>query len=90
MRSNGKVTRYVRFEHSGAAAYGLWENDLVRELTGSIFDGATLTGREFPVSQIKFLVPCEPSKVLAVGLNYASHRTHVESSEGVILNAAGM
>jgi 2-keto-4-pentenoate hydratase/2-oxohepta-3-ene-1,7-dioic acid hydratase in catechol pathway len=89
MSSNGKVTRYVRFEQSGTVAYGLWENDLVRELTGSIFDGATLTGREFPASQTRFLIPCEPSKVLAVGLNYASHRVHVETSEGVILNAAG-
>jgi 2-keto-4-pentenoate hydratase/2-oxohepta-3-ene-1,7-dioic acid hydratase in catechol pathway len=37
----------------------------------------------------RFLVPCRPSKVLAVGLNYAGHREHVESAEGVIVNAAG-
>jgi 2-keto-4-pentenoate hydratase/2-oxohepta-3-ene-1,7-dioic acid hydratase in catechol pathway len=34
-------------------------------------------------------VPCEPTKVLAVGLNYASHRVHVERAEGGIHNAAG-
>jgi len=28
--------------------------------------------------EVQFLVPYEPSKVLAVGLNYASHREHVE------------
>jgi 2-keto-4-pentenoate hydratase/2-oxohepta-3-ene-1,7-dioic acid hydratase in catechol pathway len=89
MKPKGEVTKYVRFERSGAVSYGIWENDLVRELEGSIFNGATLTGREFPASQTRFLVPCEPSKVLAVGLNYASHRVHVEGSEGVILNAAG-
>lgn len=89
MKPIGKVTKYVRFEHGGNVAYGIWESDTVRELTGDIFDGATLSGRAFPVSQTRFLVPCEPSKVIAVGLNYASHRVHVESAEGVILNAAG-
>lgn len=87
--TNGRVTRYVRFEHGGGIAYGILEGSTVRELDGNIFTGATPTGREHPLSQVKLLVPCEPSKVLAVGLNYASHREHVEGSEGVIMNAAG-
>ncbi len=79
----------MRVEHEGAVTYGLWDGDRVAELDGDIFAGATPTGREFPADRCTFLVPCEPSKVLAVGLNYASHREHVETSEGVILNAAG-
>jgi 2-keto-4-pentenoate hydratase/2-oxohepta-3-ene-1,7-dioic acid hydratase in catechol pathway len=84
-----KHTRYVRFEHAGGVAYGLWDDDVVHELAGDIFNGAALCGREHPAGEVKLLVPCEPSKVLAVGLNYATHREHVERSEGVILNAAG-
>jgi 2-keto-4-pentenoate hydratase/2-oxohepta-3-ene-1,7-dioic acid hydratase in catechol pathway len=83
------VTRYVRFAHAGVVSYGIWEDDVVKELKGDIFDGAVVNGRELAASDTRFLVPCEPSKVLAVGLNYASHREHVESTEGVILNAAG-
>jgi 2-keto-4-pentenoate hydratase/2-oxohepta-3-ene-1,7-dioic acid hydratase in catechol pathway len=89
VKPNGAVTRYVRFERAGTVAYGIWEHDVVRELEGDIFDGATPNGREHPVAETRFLVPCQPSKVIAVGLNYASHRVHVESSEGVIVNAAG-
>jgi len=89
MKAEKKPTKYVRFERAGSVAYGVLESDVVRELEGDIFGGAALTGRAFPVSQTRFLVPCEPSKVIAVGLNYASHRLHVESAEGVILNAAG-
>jgi 2-keto-4-pentenoate hydratase/2-oxohepta-3-ene-1,7-dioic acid hydratase in catechol pathway len=89
MNPKRKVTKYVRFEHAGAVSYGTWKDDVVSELKGNIFDGATFTGRVFPAAQTRFLIPCEPSKVLAVGLNYASHRVHVEGSEGVILNAAG-
>src|SRR5882757_967159 len=89
MRPNGKTTKYVRFQHDEMVSYGIWENNVVTALQGNIFNDRTLTGREYPASQVRFLVPCEPSKVIAVGLNYASHRVHVESSEGVILNAAG-
>jgi 2-keto-4-pentenoate hydratase/2-oxohepta-3-ene-1,7-dioic acid hydratase in catechol pathway len=89
VNANGRVTRYVRFDHDGVVSYGTWDGDQIGELEGDIFAGATPTGRTFPAAQVRLLVPCEPSKVLAVGLNYASHRVHVERSEGVILNAAG-
>jgi 2-keto-4-pentenoate hydratase/2-oxohepta-3-ene-1,7-dioic acid hydratase in catechol pathway len=89
------LTKYVRFEHEDGVSYGVcdddfvWDDGVVRELEGGLFDGLRPTGRVFPASQVRLLVPCEPSKVLAVGLNYASHREHVERSEGVIRNAAG-
>lgn len=89
MATNGDVTKYVRFEVDDDIRYGIWQAETVKELEGNIFDGATFTGREFGRSEVRLLVPCEPSKVIAVGLNYASHREHVEGSEGVILNAAG-
>ncbi|UCC48880.1 MAG: fumarylacetoacetate hydrolase family protein, partial [Gemmatimonadota bacterium] len=31
------------------------------------------TGRTVPLSAVRLLAPCEPSKVIAVGLNYRSH-----------------
>jgi 2-keto-4-pentenoate hydratase/2-oxohepta-3-ene-1,7-dioic acid hydratase in catechol pathway len=83
------ATSYVRFRHAEGVAYGIWDGDVMHEIAGDIFDGAALSGREHRREDVKFLVPCEPSKVLAVGLNYASHREHVERSEGVIVNAAG-
>jgi 2-keto-4-pentenoate hydratase/2-oxohepta-3-ene-1,7-dioic acid hydratase in catechol pathway len=89
MEPKATATKYVRFEHDDIVSYGIWENDMVRVLAGDIFNRPTLTGHVYPASQTRFLVPCEPSKVLAVGLNYASHRVHVEGSEGVIRNAAG-
>lgn len=88
MTTDATAAKYVRFEHAGTAAYGLLENGTVRELAGGLFDGRP-TGRTLPAAAVRFLVPCEPTKVLAVGLNYASHRIHVERAEGGIRNAAG-
>src|SRR5579871_3715365 len=84
-----KATRFVRFEHGGSISYGTCEGERIRELHGSIFADPIETGRVFSVDEVQLLVPCEPSKVLAVGLNYHSHREHVAQSEGVLLNVAG-
>lgn len=89
MPSQTRVAKYVRFEHAGKVSYGILEHDKVKALDGDIFGAPVPTAPEYPVSEIKLLVPCVPSKVLAVGLNYASHRVHVESAEGVFVNVAG-
>src|SRR5882762_1752925 len=69
MNTSGDITKFVRVEHAGGISYGVWSGEVVQELKGSIYDGATFTGREFATAQTRFLVPCEPSKVIAVGLN---------------------
>lgn len=89
MKAHGKVSTYVRFQHTGGVSYGIREKNVIRELQGNIYEGATPTGREFDTSNVRLLVPCEPSKVIAVGLNYASHRIHVESAEGVFVTVGG-
>src|SRR5436853_668876 len=89
MTSTQKTNRYVRSQHPAGISYGIWENDTITELKGNIYDGAVPSGRSFSAAKSQFLVPCEPSKVIAVGLNYASHRVHVEKVEGAFVTAAG-
>jgi 2-keto-4-pentenoate hydratase/2-oxohepta-3-ene-1,7-dioic acid hydratase in catechol pathway len=67
------VTRYVRFAYEGRQAYGVLEGEVVHELAGTPFAGAARTGVTVPVARVRLLAPCEPSKVIAVGLNYLSH-----------------
>jgi 2-keto-4-pentenoate hydratase/2-oxohepta-3-ene-1,7-dioic acid hydratase in catechol pathway len=84
-----EVERFIRFARNGSTAYGLLTKDSVNELKGPPFRAIELTGSSFPLSEVSLLTPCEPSKVLAVGLNYASHRQHVEKEEGVFVTVAG-
>jgi 2-keto-4-pentenoate hydratase/2-oxohepta-3-ene-1,7-dioic acid hydratase in catechol pathway len=67
------VTRYVRYTHEGRTAYGILEGETVRELAGSLFDSPRPTGRTVRLAEVRLLAPVEPSKVIAVGLNYRSH-----------------
>lgn len=67
------VSHYVRFQVDGRTAYGLLKDETVSELRGSIFDRPAKTGKTYPLAAVKLLAPCEPTKVMAVALNYASH-----------------
>jgi 2-keto-4-pentenoate hydratase/2-oxohepta-3-ene-1,7-dioic acid hydratase in catechol pathway len=67
------VTRYVRFSHQNTVAYGVLEGETVRELKGDLFTSPAPTGRTLKLADVRLLAPCQPSKVIAVGLNYKSH-----------------
>ena len=71
--SQRKVTRYVRYSHKDRVSYGVLEGATVRELDGDLFSDPRDTGVATPLSDVRLLAPCRPSKVIAVGLNYRSH-----------------
>jgi 2-keto-4-pentenoate hydratase/2-oxohepta-3-ene-1,7-dioic acid hydratase in catechol pathway len=65
--------KYVRYSHGGRVAYGILDGDRVRELGGDLFSNPRPSGKVAQLSDVKLLAPVEPSKVIAVGLNYQSH-----------------
>jgi 2-keto-4-pentenoate hydratase/2-oxohepta-3-ene-1,7-dioic acid hydratase in catechol pathway len=73
MSAQTRVTRYVRFAHQNAVAYGILEGETIRELKGDLFAPSAFSGRTVKLSEVKLLAPCHPSKVIAAGLNYKSH-----------------
>lgn len=73
LEAQQQVTRFVRYAHDGQTAYGILEGEAVRELSGSLFESPRATGRTLRLTEVKLLAPVEPSKVIAVGLNYRSH-----------------
>ena len=67
------MTRYVRYRHGSSTAYGILENDTVREIAGNLFGSHKETGARHKLADVKLLHPAEPPKIFAVGLNYKSH-----------------
>ena len=65
-----KIARYLAH---GQISYGAVEGDSVKELSASPFEHHTITDHTHKISEVQLLAPCEPTKVLAVGLNYSSH-----------------
>lgn len=66
--------RFVRYEYQGATRYGLLQDDeVVTPLAGPPWEGIEPAGRSVPLSQVRLLAPCEPTKIVAVGRNYRAH-----------------
>jgi len=67
------VKRFVRYEHQGKISYGILDGAVIAQIQGGLFEGETETGVKIGWNEARLLWPCEPSKILAVGLNYKSH-----------------
>jgi 2-keto-4-pentenoate hydratase/2-oxohepta-3-ene-1,7-dioic acid hydratase in catechol pathway len=67
------LTHYIKYEAGGRIAWGLLEGETIRELQGSVFEGAKPSGRMLKLADVKLLAPADAKKVIAAGLNYRSH-----------------
>ncbi|MFN3926637.1 MAG: fumarylacetoacetate hydrolase family protein [Pseudanabaenaceae cyanobacterium] len=68
------TNRYVRVQTSQKVCYGLLElNQSVQVLAQPPWLGETPTGEVLAPDSYKLLAPCQPSKIVAVGRNYADH-----------------
>jgi 2-keto-4-pentenoate hydratase/2-oxohepta-3-ene-1,7-dioic acid hydratase in catechol pathway len=67
------ATKFVRCTQGEGTFYGLLEGETVRPILGDLFESYQVTDTSIPLARVTLLPPVEPSKVLAVGLNYRSH-----------------
>jgi len=67
------VTKYVRYSAHNVVSYGILDGEVIWELKGDLFANPARTGRRLKLPDVKLLPPCDPKKVIAVGLNYKSH-----------------
>lgn len=68
----------VRFSHHGESHYGVVADGVIRELHGTPFHGLEYTGREHPMEGTRLLAPCQPSKIVCLGVNYHAHAREME------------
>ncbi len=67
------MPQYVRYSIDSTISYGVLDGDAVHQIRGGLFGDRTETGVRHRLAEVKLLHPCEPGKILAVGLNYKSH-----------------
>ena len=68
------IVRYVRYTDGAETSYGVESGDTIRQLSAAPWLGGVETGKTHPLTNVRLLAPAEPSKVIAVGYNYKSHR----------------
>ncbi len=59
--------KLVRFEADGAKFTGQLDDNIIRPA------GTGKASRDYDLSSARLLAPCEPTKIVAVGLNYKDH-----------------
>ena len=67
------MTTYARYIANGAVTHGILDGDILKEISNSPLEDHSETGKSHSVSDVTLLSPTEPSKVVAIGLNYKSH-----------------
>jgi 2-keto-4-pentenoate hydratase/2-oxohepta-3-ene-1,7-dioic acid hydratase in catechol pathway len=65
--------KYIRYRYQGKMSYGILDGNTIHEFSGGLFGDRQETGLSIDLGNVELLWPCEPSKIMAVGLNYKSH-----------------
>ncbi|MDD5338494.1 MAG: fumarylacetoacetate hydrolase family protein [Dehalococcoidales bacterium] len=72
--------KIVRFSLNNQAYYGTLKGSAVCSAAGSPYtDDFKETDRFYLMGEIKLLPPCQPYKIVALGVNYASHGKEMKS-----------
>lgn len=64
---------YVRYSNNNKEYYGFMENGEITRLAGDMFESTELSAEKLSASSVTLLAPCQPTKVVCVGLNYLDH-----------------
>lgn len=65
--------KLARFHAEGEDRWGIVDGEWVAEIAGSPFGQLTATEKRRRLADVEILPPGDPSKLIAVGLNYADH-----------------
>jgi 2-keto-4-pentenoate hydratase/2-oxohepta-3-ene-1,7-dioic acid hydratase in catechol pathway len=67
--------KIVRFALEGRTGYGILAGGKINVLWATPYDGGweNTTGEILTLGEVQLLAPCEPSKIVALGLNYLDH-----------------
>ncbi|MGQ9688905.1 MAG: fumarylacetoacetate hydrolase family protein [Desulfobaccales bacterium] len=65
--------KIVRFTQAGRTAYGKLDGERIYAFWATPFEGFEETWEVGSLAEVTLLAPCEPSKIIALGLNYHDH-----------------
>ncbi|MBN2407855.1 MAG: fumarylacetoacetate hydrolase family protein [Elusimicrobia bacterium] len=75
-----KFVRFVANDSTGSqdARWGLIKDDDIEIISGSPFDKWEKTPEMVKVYDARFLAPCQPGKIVCIGLNYQDHADEIK------------
>ncbi|UGA57218.1 fumarylacetoacetate hydrolase family protein [Vibrio sp. VB16] len=68
-----EIEKFVRYQHEEQVQYGQLVGDNIHPIVGDLFDNFIVSKSWLPLRSVQLLIPTQPEKVFAVGMNFASH-----------------
>jgi len=65
--------KLLRYKINNDIKYGIFKDDAIAEINGDVFGSFEESGKVVSFADITLLPPVEPSKIIAIGLNYKEH-----------------
>lgn len=65
--------KLLRYYYQGEISYGVLDGEDIKVIDGDIFGDWSVGTQRIPFNKAEILTPVQPSKILAVGLNYRDH-----------------
>ncbi len=72
------MTQWGRFEHAGTVGFGTIEGDAVRVHEGDMFAAPKATGKTLKLKDVRLLMPCVPTKMIALWNNFRALAAKIE------------
>lgn len=65
---------WLRFQYNSELFDGYLDGDIIRAVSGEVFSGRCReTGLVVPLAEATLATPCQPTKIIGIGLNYREH-----------------
>ncbi len=74
--------KFARFLHNATTSYGIVDQRIY-PITGDFFGEFQISQEGYEPDKVRLLAPCQPSKIILVGLNYIDHVKESQSAKAV-------
>jgi len=71
--AHAQVQHFVRYKHQQNIHYGEVIDQQIQPLKGELFGTLKAVGKPISIHSVNLMLPTDPQKVFAVGMNFASH-----------------
>lgn len=72
--------KILRAQSNGQTFYAELKGELIKRISGLPYDDITFTGELYNLRNVNILAPSEPSKIVAIGRNYAAHASEMKAA----------
>ncbi|MDK9738534.1 fumarylacetoacetate hydrolase family protein [Vibrio sp. D404a] len=67
------VEHFVRYQYQDQVSYGQLKGETITPIKGGLFAQHSLSDKTVALADVEILLPTQPEKVFAVGMNFRSH-----------------